>query len=93
MKATIDIPDELYRRVKARSALEGLAVREVAVTLFRTWLEKSSAAEKAVPAVMAPARPAPVWFGAARKYARGVSRHDMEAIRRSIARGRAKEAQ
>jgi hypothetical protein len=92
MKATIEIPDELYRRVKARSALEGLAVREVAVTLFRTWMEQGPPAEKAVPVDMAPERPAPVWFGAARKYARRVNRHDMEAIRRSVARGRAQEA-
>ena len=34
MKATMDIPDELYRQVKAKSALEGRCVREIAVTLF-----------------------------------------------------------
>ncbi len=38
MKATIDIPDDLYRKVKAKSALEGRRVREVAIELFRTWL-------------------------------------------------------
>ena len=38
MKTTIDIPDELYRRVKARSALLGLAVREVTIDLYRSWL-------------------------------------------------------
>ena len=26
MKATIDIPDEVYRRVKAKAALEGRAI-------------------------------------------------------------------
>jgi hypothetical protein len=31
MKATIEVPDDLYRRVKAKSALEGRAVREVAI--------------------------------------------------------------
>lgn len=30
MKTSIDLPDDLYRRVKSKSALEGLAVREVA---------------------------------------------------------------
>ncbi len=39
MKATIDIPDELYRRVKARTAVEGRRIREVAVELFRQWLD------------------------------------------------------
>ena len=38
MKTTIDIPDELYRQVKARSALQGKAVREVTVELYERWL-------------------------------------------------------
>ncbi len=38
MKATIDIPDELYRRVKARSAMLGRAVREVTIELYQHWL-------------------------------------------------------
>ena len=41
MKATVDIPDELYRRVKARSALEGRSVRDVTVLLFERWLDES----------------------------------------------------
>ena len=45
MKTTIDIPDGLYRRVKAKSALEGRAVREVTIELYREWLEISSMAE------------------------------------------------
>jgi len=92
MKATIDIPDKLYRRVKAKSALEGLAVREVATTLFYAWVE-DKAARKDVPAAERVGhRSAPAWFGAAHKYARRVNRHDMESIRTSIARGRAQEA-
>jgi hypothetical protein len=43
MKATIDIPDELYRRVKARTALEGRTVREVTTELYRRWLEEAPA--------------------------------------------------
>lgn len=38
MKATIDIPDDLYRRVKAQSALLGRAVREVTIELYQRWL-------------------------------------------------------
>ena len=38
MKVTIDIPDDLYRRVKARAALAGLKVREVTTELYREWL-------------------------------------------------------
>jgi hypothetical protein len=38
MKTTIDIPDDLYRMVKAKSALEGRAVREVTIELYKEWL-------------------------------------------------------
>ncbi|MFN8526006.1 MAG: hypothetical protein U0821_23130 [Chloroflexota bacterium] len=44
MKATIEIPDDLYRRVKAKSALEGRRVREVTISLYRTWLGESQPA-------------------------------------------------
>jgi hypothetical protein len=40
MKATVDIPDALYRRVKARSALEGRAIREVTIELYERWLDE-----------------------------------------------------
>lgn len=40
MKTSIDLPDELYRRVKARSALEGRAVREVATELLAQWVDR-----------------------------------------------------
>ena len=38
MKTTIDIPDEIYRQVKARSAREGRSVRDVTLGLFRGWI-------------------------------------------------------
>jgi hypothetical protein len=41
MKATIDIPDELYRRVKAKSALQGRPIRDVAIELFDDWVNES----------------------------------------------------
>lgn len=45
MKATIEIPDELYRRVKARSALLGRSVREVTTELYQRWLGERPATE------------------------------------------------
>lgn len=39
MKTSIDLPDDLYRRVKSKSALEGRSVREVATALFAAWVE------------------------------------------------------
>ncbi len=38
MKTTIDLPDDLYRQVKAKAAIEGRAVREVTVELYKRWL-------------------------------------------------------
>ena len=38
MKATIQIPDDLYRRVKARAALRGRTIRDVTTELYRRWL-------------------------------------------------------
>lgn len=40
MKTTLDIPDGLYRRVKAEAALRGLTVREVTAELYRRWLRE-----------------------------------------------------
>jgi len=40
MKVTIELPDDLYRKVKARSALEGRSVRAAAVELFQRWLKE-----------------------------------------------------
>jgi hypothetical protein len=40
VKTTIDIPEEVYRRVKAKSALQGRRVREVTLDLYRRWLDE-----------------------------------------------------
>ncbi|MHB1571084.1 MAG: hypothetical protein ACYCT1_14000 [Steroidobacteraceae bacterium] len=47
MKATIDIPEGLYRKVKAKSALLGHSVREVTIELYRQWLGETPAATPA----------------------------------------------
>lgn len=93
MKATIEIPDELYRQVKAKSALEGKAVREVTEELFRSYVnrgERESNPERAVPARQKTGAPPP-WFGILRSYATNAKQHDMVAIRDSVARGIATE--
>ena len=46
MKATIEIPDELYRQVKAKSALEGRAIREVTIELYQAWLKQEMPASE-----------------------------------------------
>lgn len=94
MKATIEVPDDLYRQVKAKSALEGRAVREVAEELFRGYVglgPGDQGRQQASSPVTRADVPPPPWFGALRKYARRSEQHDMEAIRRSIAAGLAIE--
>lgn len=38
MKATLEIPDDLYRKVKAKSSREGRRLREVTVDLLRQYV-------------------------------------------------------
>jgi hypothetical protein len=50
MKVTFDIPESLYRKVKAKSALLGASVRETTTDLYHQWLgETPSADEHASP--------------------------------------------
>ena len=86
MKATMDIPDELYRQVKAKSALEGRCVREIAVTLFDAWIQEKRTTG---PEVCTETTRKPTWFGRLHHYAeRAKGHHDMDHIRGSIFRGR-----
>src|SRR5438445_12989153 len=88
MKATVDIPVDLYRQVKAKSALQGRRVREVTVELFRQWIGATDrgGAEASIESGDRPPR----GFGALRRYAANArGRHDTAAIRASIAKGRA----
>lgn len=39
MKTTFDIPEDLHRKVKAKSASEGRPIRAVAIELFRRWVD------------------------------------------------------
>ena len=94
MKTTIDIPEDIYRKFKAKSAIEGRSVRDVAITLFRAWVDQPD-----VPVARSEEGPhaavdqsAPPWFASLRTYAHNArGRYEMDAIRRSIARGRARE--
>ena len=42
MKTTIDIPDELYRRLKAAAALRGRRIRDVTIELYERWLAEQA---------------------------------------------------
>ena len=85
MKATLDIPDELYRRVKARSAMEGRPLRTVVVELFQKWLDQSPV-HTVLPDSQANQETAP-WLAITRRHVRLGMSHDMESIRAGIAAG------
>ena len=91
MKVTLDIPDELYRRVKARSAMEGRPVRSVSVELFESWLDPRKAGGIS-PKVHAheSSKEAP-WLAITRRHLRKGMSHDIESIREAAAKAWAAE--
>ena len=40
MTATIEIPDDLYRKVEEKTARTGERLKEVAVSLFDRWVKE-----------------------------------------------------
>jgi len=93
MKATLDIPDELYRRVKARSALEGRSLRAVAIELFQNWLQGRGDAPEPPDPDPSPEELAKYpWLPIARRYAKPGISADLADLHESIARGWAAEA-
>ena len=97
MKATFDIPDDLYRQVKARSALEGRPLRSVAVELFQRWLSPPHLPEPTPAPAGTDDHPATrfdtaSWHAIAQKYIRPGMSHDWADIKESIARGGGEEA-
>lgn len=89
----MDIPDDLYRRVKARSAMEGRPLRSVAVQLFQNWLEGPPTTEESpVATALTPAELAAApWLAISQRYVKPGMSHDMDEIRAAIASGSAAE--
>ena len=44
MRTTIDIPDETYRRLKVRAALQGESIREITLRALRREIDAASEA-------------------------------------------------
>ena len=94
MKATLNIPDDLYKRVKARSALEGKPIRSVAIELFQRWIQAPSDIEDKTESASLSAEDYKKypWLNSARRYINGKQSSEFEEIKNSIAMGWAKEA-
>jgi len=90
MKATLDIPDELYRRVKARSAMEGRPIRAVALQLFENWLN-GTPPQGRPPEIETPDLTTAPWLAISRRYVRPGMSHDLDEINAAIEAGSATE--
>ncbi len=84
MKATFQIPDELYREMKAEVAREGRTMREVTIQLFQQWLVARKGGLGNRPRVDWREFPSPL----ATSVSTEVTDHSMGAIRSSIEKGR-----
>lgn len=62
VRTTIDIPEELYRVLKARAALRGITLRELIQGLLEQGLNQptSPTARREAPPVLVPARGVPI---------------------------------
>jgi hypothetical protein len=93
MKATLDIPDDLYRRVEARSAAEGRPLQSVAVQLFEKWLDVSPPPQDSG----ALTEPTPdeldvaPWLALTRRYVQPGMNHELDDVRAAVAKAWAGE--
>lgn len=83
MKATIDLDEALYRRLKVEAARRGRTVRELVAEGIRAVIDVPPQAESVSESTLAPG-----WFGSLNAYAGCAERHDLDAMRASIAHGR-----
>ena len=87
MKATIDLDDTLYQQLKVEAARRGRTVREMVAEGIRAVLDTPAFPRSASQEVRAP-----TWYGSLGSYAAHAERHDLDAMRASIARGQKKKA-
>lgn len=80
MKATFQIPDELYREVKAETARAGRTLRDVTISLFEQWLRDRKRPVAPSPSVDWRNFKAPL----AHLVPENVSDHSMETMRENI---------
>ena len=88
MKATIDFDPNLYRQIKIEAARRGTTVRDLLSAGARMVL-----AAPRVAAVAPETTPPMPYFGMLHRYAANANgRHDMDAMRESVARARRRDA-
>lgn len=87
MKATLDIPDDLYRRIEDRSAAEGRPLQSVAVQLLEKWLDVSppSTFVSALAEPTSDELVAAPWLAFTRRCMQPGMTHEMDDIRAAVA--------
>ena len=80
MKATFQIPDALYRELKAETAREGLTMPEVTIGLFEQWLRQKKQSAPVAPTVDWLNFPAPL----AHLVSEDIAEYDTNDMRKSI---------
>ncbi len=83
MKATIDFDEGLYRRLKVEAARRGRTVRDLVAEGVRHVL--------GIPECTAPAVKEEAWFGVLAPYGKKQPSHELEAMRKSVARARTRK--
>ncbi len=83
MKATIDLDDDLYRRLKVEAARRGRTVRDLVAEGIRVVIDSPD-----IGGAPSDQHPGAAWFGALNAYATNADDHGLEAMRASIALGR-----
>ncbi len=83
MKATIDLDEDLYRRLKVEAARRGRTVRELVAEGIRVVIDTPD-----IVGASSDDPPNAEWFGALNAYAPNAVLHDIGAMRASIARAR-----
>ena len=91
MKATIELDDALYRQLKAAAALQGRKVKDLVAEGVRRVLE-----QPIVDGMQSADTPqslvVPRWLGSLHAYAHNAAgNHDLDSMRRSVARGRTRQ--
>ena len=87
MKATIDLDEGLYRRLKMEAVRSGRTVRELVAEGIRVVLDAPPSVDTS-----SEDHAKPEWFSALDAYAANAVVHDLSAMRTSIARGRGRSA-
>lgn len=78
MRTTVDLPDELYRRLKVRAGLGGISMKDLLVSLVESGLRAAAAPalRRPAPPVLVPPSGDPVRALTARELRRLEERED-----------------